>query len=111
MVFMPERSNSVRSASAMNFSAALSVFSFGNFFIVIDLLLVHVARADRTDEPFAFPPSQRENDQDASALTALANGLEPGLAPRMRGVGENGNRPLKQRFNLGDGDAVLLAFL
>jgi hypothetical protein len=78
---------------------------------VINLLLAHVARADRTDERLVLSPAQREHDQDVPSFVVFADRLEPLLSLGMRGVGENGDRALKQRFNAGDGDAAFLTLL
>ena len=71
---------------------------------------MHVACADRTDKHLALLPPQRECDQDVSSLITLSDGLEPRLALGMCGVGKDGDRLLKQRFNLDHGDAVFPAF-
>jgi hypothetical protein len=55
---------------------------------VLNLLLVHIPSADRTNERLAVARSQREDDEDAAPIIAFADCLESFLVPRVRRVGK-----------------------
>jgi hypothetical protein len=57
-----------------------------------------------------FPPAQGKHEQDAAPVFCAPNRLEPLLYFRMFGIGEHGERPVKQALDRGKRDAVLLAF-
>src|SRR6266568_3573843 len=111
IVRRPVRSYSVRSALATKSSAASSLFNFGSFFfIILDLLRVHVTGADRANERFVDTLPQREHDQNVPPLAGPADRLEPRFAARVSGIGKYRDRPLKHRFDCCSRDAVLPVF-
>ena len=70
---------------------------------------MHVPGADRTDQCFAAPLTQREHKKDMAPSYRDADRLEPLLLPRMRRVRKDSDRLSEQRLDIGDGHAVLAA--
>src|SRR5580704_4222448 len=110
-----DKSYSVRSEFATNSSAALSLRNFGSFFslffIVLNLLPMHVTGTQHTDMRSLAPHAQGEHDKHAAPGIRPPDRLKPFLDPRMRGVPEHKKRSAKQALNLGKRNAVLLALL
>src|SRR5208282_152266 len=78
-----EKSRSDKSCSRKA-SASSSVLNLGTFlFIAFDLLAVHVARANRTDEKVTISLANCEYHEHRLSPRVAANGDEPLLDPRM----------------------------
>jgi hypothetical protein len=56
---------------------------------VFNLLLVHVARADGTDQQIAAAPAEREDNEDRPSLRGAADGPKAPLVLRMRIVAQD----------------------
>ena len=108
----PERSYSVKSASVIKVSAASSVVNFGNgFFIVINLLLVHVAGTDRANKCLAVMVAQREGNKDTAPFAGLAYGGKSLLVLRVGRIGENRHSFVKCGFKGINRNTMLLALV
>src|SRR5688572_29110274 len=109
---IPLRSYCVRSEPATNASASSSVRSLGNFFFIVsDLLAMHVTGADWADKEHAAACSECKRGQHVTSFSSRPDCLETFLRPGMRGIGKNSQWPFKRRLDIGDGDAMPLAFL
>src|ERR1700690_1519608 len=93
---MPDKSYWVRSAVAMNCSAASSVFRAGSFFnlgflffIVADFLLVHEARAYRPDQHSFRALPQRERHKNMAGFWFGSNRPETLLSGGMVWIGDH----------------------
>src|ERR1700693_2751770 len=92
---MSERSYCVRSAVATNASASFSVLRTGNFFFIIfDLLWVHVTGADGPNEVLLPMSAQGKDGKNATPDLGPADGDEPRFAMRMPGIGGTQTNPL-----------------
>src|SRR6516165_5679966 len=91
---MPDRSYSDRSAVSTKRSAASSLSKLGSFFFITgNLLRMHVASADRTDEHLSCPFAQSEYDQHTAAGACSADGLQPLLFVGVSRVAKQRHRP------------------
>src|SRR5258708_31278709 len=78
------KSKADRSCSR-NASASLSEASLGTFlFIGLDFFLVHVTRADGSNESLAFPQAKRKRHENRFAVFSPANADEPFFLIGMR---------------------------
>jgi hypothetical protein len=85
----------------------------GNFFFIIfDLLSVHVTGADRPNEGLLSMSAQGKDSKNAASGRGPADGDKPGFAVRMPGIGEHERtRGRKQNsLDLRNKNAVLAAF-
>src|SRR5690554_6633289 len=108
----PDKSYSVRSAVSTNSSASASLRSGGRglrcFFIVRDLLLMHVAGADGPELRLAVDLSQHEHHEHIATGSGFADSAHPRfLGERIR---RNCRRPGKDLLDLCAGYAMLSAF-
>jgi hypothetical protein len=71
---------------------------------------MHVAGADRPDEGLLPDPAQREGDKKRPSRRRSADCAQPLLCQRMIGIRIDGRLSFKQRLNLRERNAVLLAF-
>src|SRR5271166_4456672 len=70
----PERSYCVKSALSTKAAAWRSLLKVGIFFFIgLDLLLVHLARADRPDQCLLPFVAQRKNDEHAAPIIGSAD--------------------------------------
>lgn len=78
---------------------------------MLDLLLVHVAGADRPDIAIAFQHPHSERHKDMPRLHTTADGEEPYLIVRMGRVRPDSDLAGKQPLDLGEGDAMTLTLI
>src|SRR5712671_2477559 len=94
VAFPCDKSYSERSAVSTKRSAALSLLRSGSFFfIVVNLLLVHEPRTDRTDIFLSVTLPQGEHQEHIPPLPRLPDSLQALLAGGMRRIGKNSKRP------------------
>ncbi|HVP84043.1 MAG TPA: hypothetical protein VMS78_04905 [Rhizomicrobium sp.] len=77
---------------------------------MLDLLLVHVSRADWPDQQGGATPSQRENDKNHPAFIRLADSFEAPLGLRVALVGQDCHPAAKQCLDSHRGNSVFPAF-
>src|SRR5687767_3779275 len=108
----PERSYSARLAVSTNRSASWSVRKFGIvFFILLDLLSMHVAGTYRTDETASSPFANCKNKKDVPALIRLSNCPQPLLVNRMENVRQQDYWACEEAFDFFHGHSMFLTFL
>jgi hypothetical protein len=79
------------------------------FFIVVDLFLVHVAGADRTNQDGLASCSQGEDDENAAVLVRSANADKALLFCGMVRIRVDRQLPLEETFDGANGKAMFLA--
>src|SRR3989337_4207621 len=90
-------------------SASASVLSFGTCFIGSDLLFVHVAGADGTNEYSALVIAEGEGNEERSSRLILSNRDEPLLGSGMLHVGRHLWSCHECRLNIRQRHAVFAA--
>ena len=75
-----------------------------------NFLLVHVTRADWTNQRLAASDAKREHSEEVPALAVGADRPEPVLSVRVRRIGDHPNQLPKHRLDVGDLDAMRTAF-
>src|SRR4029077_16874182 len=99
-VCAPERSYFDKSALSTKAAAARALLNAGIFFFIgFDLLLVHVARADRPDQLLIALASQREHKKHFPAVATLPYSAKAVFLSRLSLAGEDGKRVGEQAFN------------
>lgn len=78
---------------------------------MVDLFLVHVAGADRSDQDSFASCSHGEDDKNATVLASSANADKALLFAGMFRVREDCQGPLEEALDVANGKAMLLAFL